>query len=88
MPSLAWSALFCLAVAHLAEVQLSAHIMWTYVAYGFVAAIVMPIIVFGGGVDSLEGTYAAIIVLSQVALFALALTHAWKPWALVSRPLN
>lgn len=86
LPSLAWSALFCLAVAHLARTQLSAQIMWKYVAGGFLAAIVLPIVVFGGGVDSLEGTYAAIIVLSQVALFALALTHAWKPWALVPRP--
>lgn len=86
LPSLAWSALFCLAVAHLAQAQLSAHVMWTYVAYGFVAAIVLPIVVFGGGVNSLEGTYAAIIVLSQVALFALALMHAWKPWAMIARP--
>jgi hypothetical protein len=86
LPSLVWSALFCLAVAHLAKPQLSAHIMWTYVGYGFVAAIVLPVIVFGGGIDSLEGTYAAIIVLSQVALFVLALMHAWKPWALVPRP--
>jgi hypothetical protein len=87
LPSLVWSALFCLAVAHLAKSrQLSAHIMWTYVGYGFVAAIVLPVVVFGGGIDSLEGTYAAIIVLSQVALFALALMHAWKPWALIPRP--
>jgi hypothetical protein len=85
LPSLAWSALFCLAVAHLAQAQLSAHVMWTYVAYGFIAATVLPVIVFGGGVDSLEGTYAAIIVLSQVALFALALMHAWKPWAMIAR---
>jgi hypothetical protein len=85
LPSLVWSVLFCLAVAHLAQPQLSAHIMWTYVGYGFVAAIFLPVIVFGGGVDSLEGTYAAIIVLAQVALFVLALMHAWKPWALIQR---
>jgi hypothetical protein len=88
LPSLAWSALFCLAVAHLARPQLSAHLMWKYVAGGFMAAIVLPVIVYGGGIDALEGTYAAIIVLSQVALVALALMHAWKPWALVARPQN
>lgn len=88
LPSLAWSVLFCLAVAHLARSQLSAQIMWTYVGYGFVAAIVLPVIVFGGGVDSLEGTYAAIIVLAQVALFVLALMHAWKPWAIIPRPVQ
>jgi hypothetical protein len=83
MPGLVWSILFCLAIAYLAQGDLMAGLLWKYLAGGFVATAVLPVIVLGGKVDALEGTYAAISTLAQLALFVLALVHAWRPWAMI-----
>lgn len=87
LPSLAWSILFCLAVAHVvherAPKEVGSMLMWKYLGGGFIAATVLPVLVFGAGLDALEDIYAAITVLVQLGLFALCLFHAWKPWALV-----
>jgi len=86
LPGLAWSILFCLAVAYLSQGDLMASLLWKYLAGGFVATAVLPIIVLGGEVHALEGTYAVVSALAQLALFMLALVHAWRPWAMVPAP--
>ena len=82
LPGLAWSILFCLAVGYLAaRVQPVSSLLWKYVAIAFAATAILPVIVFGGGADWLESTFAAIGLLAQLSLFVLCLLHAWRPWA-------
>jgi hypothetical protein len=88
LPGLAWSILFCLAIAYVAHRDLMASLLWKYLAGGFVATAVLPIIVLGGEVHALEGSYAAVSTLAQLALFVLALVHAWRPWAMVPAPAH
>lgn len=86
LPSLVWSVVFCLAVAHLAHVraprEVGAMLMWKYLAGAFIAATVLPVLVFGGNVGWLEDLYASVTALAQIALVVLCLLHAWKPWAM------
>lgn len=81
LPGIAWSILFCMAVAHLARPELVSSLLWQYLAIAFVVTAVLPVLVFGGGADWLESTYAAVSALAQLSLLLLSLLHAWRPWA-------
>lgn len=81
LPGLAWSVLFCLAMTALAQGEMVSSLLWKSLAGAFLASAILPVVVFGGDADWLEGTYAAISTAAQVALFVLAIAHAWKPWA-------
>lgn len=48
---------------------------------GFVAAAVLPVLVFGGGVGSLRGTMELVAVLVLIALICLLFTYSARPWA-------
>ena len=52
---------------------------WT--AVGFIVCAIAPIVVVGGGVESMAGPTSALIGLSQVSLFVLCLVYATKVWA-------
>jgi hypothetical protein len=83
LPGVLFSILFCLAIAWQAQGDLVASLLWKYLAFGWIASAVFPIIVDGGGLDSLSDVYASVSAFAQLGLFALALLHAWKPWALI-----
>lgn len=81
LPGIVWSILFCLAISHLARSELVSSLLWQYLAIAFIVTAVLPVLVFGGGADWLESTYASVSALAQLALLLLSLLHAWRPWA-------
>lgn len=83
LPGVAFSILFCLGISWLAREDRMASVLWKYLAFGWVASAILPIVVEGGGLHSLDDVYASVITLAQLGLFGLALWHAWRPWALI-----
>ncbi len=86
LPQIVWSVLFCLAVTGVSRADLGASIWWKYLALVNIAVGVLPILVYGGGMSSLESTLETLNFLGLLAGIVLSFWHASRPWATVAAP--
>jgi hypothetical protein len=88
VPALAFCAVLCHGLAQTARAArataAAAWFQWT--AIGFCLSVLAPVIVIGGGVDSLRGTFEVATGLAQLALFVLCLSYAGREWAGAPEP--
>lgn len=83
LPSLAFCGLLCHALSVRArEAGDTFATGWTsWTAIGFALSALAPIIVIGGGVESLRDPAGIVTGLSQVSLFVLCVVYAGRAWA-------
>jgi hypothetical protein len=87
LPQLGFAAVLChsLAGSALAAEDHRA-VAWLRTAMaGFVVAVVLPVIVFGAGIGSLELTSYVAAVLVLISLIWLLFTYSARPWATTER---
>jgi uncharacterized membrane protein len=85
LPEIVWLTLISLAASGLAARQPAAAVWWKYLAGINAIVIVLPAIVYGGGVDGLRNTLDTLRFLGIVGVTILAYAHSGRPWA-VTRP--
>ena len=83
LPQLGFAALLChsLATSAVAAEDPKAGSWLRLAMAGFVAAAVLPVIVFGGGIGSLEATSYVAAALVMIMLIWLLFTYSARPWA-------
>jgi hypothetical protein len=83
LPQLGYAAVLChsLATSAMASEDGRAAAWLRTAMAGFVAAAVLPVLVFGGGVGSLRGTMEFVAALVLIALIYLLFTYSARPWA-------
>jgi hypothetical protein len=83
LPQLGFAALLCHSLATRAmEAEDRKAGSWLRLAMaGFVAAAVLPVVVFGGGVGSLQSTMAVGAALVLLTLICLLFAYSARPWA-------
>ncbi len=85
LPSLAWMTLYCLAVAGISRKDAGASFWWKYLAAMNVGAAALPVIVYGGKVDQLEGLLAVLTLMGAIGTTMFSFFHSGRDWAVRPR---
>ncbi len=83
LPQFGWLALLCRAsaVAAAGAGDVRAATWFRTLLVGAVAVIVLPVLVIGGGLTSMETVAGAAVLLTPLTLIVLLLTYASRPWS-------
>ncbi|GGO88737.1 hypothetical protein GCM10011584_16460 [Nocardioides phosphati] len=86
LPAIAWAILYSLALSGLSRKDPGASFWWKYIAAMNAAAAVLPILVYGGGMASLETFMFVLGWLGQLCATVFSFLHSRRDWALVPQP--
>lgn len=83
LPQFGWYLLLAVALtqAGTEAADKGAETWWRTIALGCVAVIVLPVLVFGGGIDGLADTAGAAVALVPIAMIVMLFVHAGRAWA-------
>lgn len=59
----------------------TARTWWGAVVVGLAAVVVLPVLIFGGGLDDLEGLAGVLVALVPVVMVVLLFAHSGRAWA-------
>lgn len=54
---------------------------WSTMVLGYAAVLVLPVLIFGGGIEALEGLAGVLVALVPTATIVLAFFHCGRTWA-------
>jgi hypothetical protein len=87
LPQLAWLVLFNLALAGLSRrTDPGASFWWKYLAAMNVGSAILPIAIYGGGVEGLSGLYLVLQIFGLWGTTAFTFLYSGRDWAVVPKP--